>query len=384
MPSDPQVPFLQVKLESRTLSMDVASLEIEDDDRLIDRATIVVDDPNRPYTDLVHEGMKVRIDMGWGTKHAILFEGLVISLTGECRRDGRRLATINALDLSHKMNREQRTENHEGALSVILKKLVERSEHGGQIKVGEIRIDPDPVFSLPPLRQHNETDWRFIQRLAGLYHARAFVEFNDGCSRFYFLPVRMLLQSNAFGSLNYCPGFSQVIEFEIQRFAGRASAHQTISVHDPRSGALVQTPQLPPRTPDPPPVPDPENLRRLNSISPALGRRYQAAAEVAAGSAETAADQRPRRNARGAHYDPSLATAAHDPDPTEALGFIGRGAIVGNIDLRAKGKVSLHGFGTWADEGDWYLRRVTHVYTRAIDERRRNSSTYHTKFLVTR
>src|SRR6266508_1063662 len=115
--ADQTRPFVDLKIQGSSMGLEVRLVEVEDNDRLIDQARIVVDDPNRPYTDFVQEGQTVLVDLGWTTEHAVLFEGVVTRVSGEATREGRRQVTITALDLSKKMDRQQRSENHTGTLS---------------------------------------------------------------------------------------------------------------------------------------------------------------------------------------------------------------------------------------------------------------------------
>ncbi len=61
----------------------------------------------------------------------------------------------------------------------------------------------------------------------------------------------------------------------------------------------------------------------------------------------------------GLPSDSSLAEALSKRDPTTVRGLRARALAVGNINLRAKSKVTIHGITNYA-EGDWYVRVARH------------------------
>jgi hypothetical protein len=54
------------------------------------------------------------------------------------------------------------------------------------------------------------------------------------------------------------------------------------------------------------------------------------------------------------------------PDPTQRLGLLGEGISVGNIHLRAKGRLTISGVQALPEwvAGNWYVRKVIHVFLR--------------------
>ncbi len=377
---DARVPFVELMLGGSRVAADVVRVEVDDHDRLIDTATVLVDDPHRPYSDFTREELTLKVDLGWETEHAVIFEGIVTRVSSSTRGEGGRQVRLVANDLSYRMKTTSRQpKNHTGKLSSILKSIVAQPEYAG-IAVGEIQIDPDPEFTTPPLRQHEESDWQFIQRLAERYRARAFVEYNEGSSRFYFVSLEKLLSTETVGTLHFCPGFSELIDFEFQRYAAGAEPLNSTTLQHPSTGELVTSPDPGPSPEESPSALDPMTVDRLNRLDPALGGRYQAAAAIAEG-APSAAAQRPRRRVSGVGSDAELARDLSRPDRTFALGLRGEGTAVGTVKMRAKGKVRILGVTSWA-EGDWYLRNVKHVFART--SREPGHSTFVTRFVVTK
>lgn len=386
-PAAAETAFVEIKLEDSKIGADIVSVVIEDHDQWVDKATIVVDDPNAQYLQAAREGLSVTVDLGW-KKHAVIFEGVLAQPTGICTTGGLRQTTLVALDLSHQMRAAKRTEDHVGDLSKILEKLVARPEYKKKIEVGKIEVekkdDKEPTYTeRVPLRQHGVSDWVLIQELAEKYQARAFVEYNEGSSKFYWVPIKKLLDSFTLGSFHYCQGSGKLLDFKLQRFAAGASEAAAMSVIDPLSGAVTSTPPEPKPQPEPAPAADPGTLARIGGYSPRAAEQYKSALELAAGAQSTPEDQKPTGGRQIGASDVQALGEKHGSNPAFKLGLRGTGRCVGTIDLRAKGKVSIYGIAP-IYEGDWYLRSVRHVYTRVLDADRKDRSTYHSEFVATR
>jgi len=180
---DDALVHLVVSVEGVDLSAQVSYVDIEDDDRLIDRATVVIDDPYGAVGDIPREGQGLQIELGWVSEYAVLFDGDIIRVVTEAHGALTRRVTLVALDVSYRlMQGEPKTRDHTGSLSSIIQAIV--AEYG--LAVGQVQLDPDPSITDDlPLRQTNKKDWAFIQEVAQRYRARAFVEYNDGASQLY-------------------------------------------------------------------------------------------------------------------------------------------------------------------------------------------------------
>ena len=364
--------FLSVTVQDVELSAQVSYAEVEDNDRLIDRATVIVDDPNGALGDIPREGQTLAVELGWMTEHAVLFQGDIVRVVTEASNGGPRRVTLVAFDPSHRMTQGlPKTRDHIGKLSDIFKTIV--GEYS--LPIGQIALDPDPEFTEElPLRQTNRKDWAFVQEMAARYRARAFVEFNEGASKFYAVAEGQLLQGESIGTLSYAEGPGQLVEFRYQRVAASAAPQSTAITLDPHTGDIVTVPPPTPAAAEPPPAPDPVRAEVLDALGGSFGDDYTAALDQA-GKAETKPEQlRPLTIVAGLPSDPTIPDRIARLDPTRALGLHGDGVAVGSIHLRAKGKVGISGIANWA-EGDWYVRQVTHI---TADQQ------YWSRFVVTR
>lgn len=370
MADNPMVPYMHVFWQGSDISSSVTAVEIEDHDLLIDRATILLDDDKGVGINLSEEGQTIKIDMGWNSEHAVLFEGLTHKPEGKANQKGKTLR-ITAFDFSDKLHRKYRSDTYTGKLSDIITKLVK--DKNIEVGPGDIAPDPDPTFDKDPLAQTNETDLQFIQKLARKYRARAFVEYNDNKSKFYFMPVKKFLDVKQ-GLMRYCRG-TPLLEFNYKKIAKRADALRDDSRVDPYTGEIITS-----KAPEPPPPPAPtldaETTGALASSGmTSLGDSAEKAVKDAP---EKRTEQMTQQTASGGASDPDEAQLANQQDPTRASGLFGKGTVVGTIKLRAKGTVKIEGIAQWA-EGDWYVAVVKHIYRKLPDK-----PLYHTRFFVTR
>jgi len=384
--ADP-TPFISVRWQDGEIGSVIQQVNVEDHDRLIDRARIVVDDPRELAGNIVQEGQTVQVDIGWSDDHQIIFEGEVVRAVPEST-GGRRRVTITALDYGLRLRRHDRPPDdppYRGKLSDIVLRLASGVATSGlTVSADNIKPDPDPEFTETRelVRRAGLNDWDFIQQLAVENDCRAFVEFNDGHSTFYFVRTQTLLDAAPMGSLHQCPGYTELLDFRSQRIASGAAPAYTTSTVDPSTGTSVDS-AAPAPTPTPPPTPDADVRSRLSDVSDGDALAYDAGIDAAGRATTTPADQVPQVFLPGLPSDPALAERLLRRDRTRILGQLGEGTALGNVHLRAKGRLTLEGVPTWS-EGDWYVARVNHLFTRTAGAGEPFAGTYRTRFVVTR
>ena len=374
MAGDP--PFLSIRWNDKADLTGVArSVTIEDDDRLIDKATVVIADPQRSAPEFRGD-QTLEITMGWSAQHAMMFSGIVQSASGTNAADGTSTITIVAYDPSVLMHREPCDATYTGTLSSVVRTVAGRHP---TIPIRDVVCDPDPNFTgTPQLIQHNLTDLQFLQWLAWRYGHRAFVEVNDGRPQFSFVSNQRLMQGDVMGTLQWCRGLRQLTEFRYEKVAARAARQRIAATPDPATGTDTPTQGATPAPIDPP-IASPDRAAALGAADPALRTRYEAGVQAAQANPAPAPTPAP---VVGLPSDPHLATAVTALDPTQVLGLRGTGTAVGTVMLRAKGKVRIEGVAPWA-EGEWYVRKAVHTW-RDTSSRRARSASYQTSFTVTK
>jgi phage protein D len=376
-------PYVQVRLQDIDISADVRSLDVEDHDRLTDQATIVLNDPSMTTAEVPREGQRVLIELGWSCAHAVVFEGVVFRVQVQASGDNRQQVTLTAFDRSYLLRRRPpQPTDHMGKLSAIVRAIVARVPSNG-IAVGQIEPDPDPeVAAAAPLRQTSQTDWDFILQLAERYGCRAFVEYNGGASKFYFIPMLRFLQQQPMGKLSYAGTSGRIVRIDFDRLASAASPVRGAVTADPVTGESqpAQPPQVASEDPAPP-------LASTRARAPGGGTQLDHALQVAGTAIDTPEQLRPVEIVQGLPSDPERATLASRNDPTCALGMRARGTCSGVVTLRAKGQVELEGVAAWAT-GAWYVRQVNHIVNLVTDAQGTATAGvdpgYTTRFLLTR
>ncbi|MEV0248484.1 hypothetical protein AB0H76_17935 [Nocardia sp. NPDC050712] len=364
----------------RDVSPPVASVDVEDHDRLTDKATVILDDNTGVLADASFEGLELRLTLGWQAHPAMIFEGVVSAARVIAAPGGQRIE-LTALDFTHRMSKhtpaEPKVWNNGETLEQVLTEIVSRAEY----RITPLQIEPteNTTFSkTDPLRQANVNDWAFVLGLAERQNCLAFLEFDGkNTSHFYFVPIEKVGTAAPIGALSYCRGMGDLVEFDFERIAAGALPARAAATIDPLSGAVVDAPA-------PAPAPRPQLPAPGSGRDPDLGKSRTAALEALTELAAAAAAKLPAPTHRviGTIADPGAAKATIVRDPTRALGFAGRGVATGNVLLRAKSRVSISGISAWA-AGDWYLTKVNHVYRRERSENRGRAS-YYTKFAATR
>lgn len=351
--SESRQPYKRVHLQGIDISANVRSAEVEDNDRLIDKAVVVLNDPSGSGSEAPREGNTLLVDLGWGESHAVLFEGEVTQIANAAAGCDPKQLTITALDLSYRLRKRPfRATHHVGTLSSILRAIVTREPTTG-IEVGQIEPDPDPEFTeAAPLRQTTQNDWDFIVLLARRHSCRAFVEYNGGSSKFYFVPIARLTEGEAMGTLAATGMAGRITRFSYERTASDAAPRRGAAAVDPITGDTV--------TVAPPPPPDEPAHTPGETTAEAGGAALDSALSVAAEATETPQSQRPESFQPGTPSSAARAESETAQDPTMALGFTARGACVGTVMLRAKGAVDVAGISGWG-VGRWYVRKVKHT-----------------------
>jgi phage protein D len=365
-------PFIKATWQGQDVSSFVREVEIEDDDRLIDKAIVSFDDRIGAFA----EGQTLKLELGWQSEHAVLFEGKIKEVESHTQGEGAQRTHVTAYDLAWAMNRDAKTrEFTSGTVSDAVRSIA----GAYAVPIKTIASDPDPTLTpISPERQVNVTDWVFLQRLAQRYGARTYVEYNDGSSQFYFVNERTLVNAPVAGGLFWCGGRGPLIEFRARRGAAGAAASVTATATDPATGETRTT------TPDAVTPPPPLSASDATTASVAGDSSAQAALRSTLQAAGTAtdhpADDVPARGTVGAPSDPARAALATRRDLTRLLGLHADGLAVGTVHLRAKGTIHVAGVAAWA-EGDWYVQRAVHTYRSGATAR---SGSYQTRFIATR
>ncbi len=397
MPQAEQV-YMRVRIGTADVSDHVWRIDVEDIDRGCDKLTLQVVDPNSGNADALAPGQRVEVELGWELEKALVFEG-VIRVVNPIAGDKHRMEVV-AFDLSSLLAATPAKDappldaQFTGTLNKVLTDILSRYA----IPIGAITIDPMPVIEQDkPLRRENRTDLQLVMYLAELYRSRAFVEVNvvptdaavvvnkGGTSRFYFVSEAALLAQEPMGTLKFCRGFSQLLEFDYKRVGSGASPSTSSVISDPKTGQPIAL-EAEPVAEIPPNTPDSQREARAEAVQ-GSGAQYAAGVQAAGEDAvQRPSDLLPVRVATGLPSDEAAAEAAIKKDRTRTVGLHGRGVAMGTVFLRAKGCVNIEGLASWS-AGKWYVTRVNHLverHTIRIKDKDTTRYTFRSKFVATR
>lgn len=364
-----------------TIVDSVRTLTVEDHDRLIDEARITIDDSFGLAGHGVQPGQGVSVEIGWDDEFTKIFDGNVVEVTGSMGGDSASSGTtVVAHDPSAALHAASNTiVAQEGeTLSQLVTRVM--ATHHGAIPIGEVACDPDPTFQEPNLpRSMGRTDFEFLQHLATVWGCRCFVEWNDDKSKFYFKTISSLWSAKPMGALQMCRGWGEIRSFNYERVAARAARQLVTAAIDPVSGDTT-------RSDSGPVVPTPTPPAGVSAAVATAQPGLAAAATGLAAGASTPPPPNPPRAVPGGSSDPARSATHVIIDPTRVSGLRGEAQTAGNVDIRAKGRVTLTGISPWA-EGDWWVKRVKHIVRqqRITDgDEQRLSATYECSLEVTR
>ncbi|OYY91547.1 MAG: hypothetical protein B7Y45_03040 [Sphingomonas sp. 28-66-16] len=349
MADPPPLPYQRVLLQGIDISANVRFVEVEDHDRLIDRAVVEVDDPAGLAREAPREGNTLVVELGWADTHAALFEGEITRV--QTREAGCEVPRVRltALDFASRIQKRPfEATNHTGTLSAIVRAIVTRTANVG-VTVAQVEPAVDPNYTeTAPLRQ-TQDDWAFITEQSRRAGCISFVEYNAERSQFYFVPLTGIMAAAPAGQLSNVGTSGRILSINLERSAGTADTRRSAASIDPATGD-VRVSAAPPPPVETPSVP---SARAIDTADRA-GAPIDDAIAVAGEATETPATLRPT----------GLAVGARDgdapQDPTLALGWRARGRCVGTVMLRAKSRIELTGVASWA-ETQWYVKRAKHV-----------------------
>lgn len=366
-------PFWEVRVVDPVINLtpSLRSVEIEDNDRLADKATVVLGSPVGFTRPQLVPGLKVIVDVGWQDEHAAIFQGKIANVSDSSDGAGA-TTTFTAYDMSIVMHHCFGRSYGPGTLEDILREII---SYQSDLTIGEIKLDSNPNFSERQTPPASMTDLQYIQFLAVKYRSRAFVELiyeeQEPKAKFYFISERELASRTPEAKLRCCGGFHELSNFRFERVSTHATPYRPATVMNPQTGEPATSDPGPPPAAPPP---EPDAVREAAADAAGVGDAARGM-EQASTSAQAGVEQMRRQlRTAGLPSDPETAEYMTRPDPTTLLGLRGTGDAVGNVNLRAKTMVRISGITSYA-AGNWYMRVARHKVL---------NGSYVTQILVTR
>ncbi len=360
-----RTPYFQVILEDQDVSAWVDSVSVVEDDRMADGVSIAISDPRMIYADALFEGSLVEVDMGYAeaNQHALMLRAVITKVDVSYPANGVSAVTLKGEDQSILMGLVEKNRLWRNlSVTDIVREIADEYDFLAGV---EARLDPDPPVARRPIHQDGKTDLGFLQDLAKEYHAKCFVELDEGGDEIlYFMPERSVTSLRRPDEivLRYRMGpDSNLVSFSPSfdsNYIDRLKEVNDVDVE----GEAIESAEAPPvevviwglsqdRLAEASPK-DRDTIRALYDVGASRKRELQ----------EMFASQRPTVGEVAADQADLDATV----DSLEALrlGMSANGSTFGNVWLRAKSRVEIQGVGERFN-GDWYVTSATHKIDRS-------------------
>ena len=156
---------------SYDLSDDLSSLVVDQCEGRPDALTVEIADPYKVLGHALQEGMEVVVDLGTDDDHAVVFRGRIYRVDGAFPTSQTPTLRLQAYDRSMRMGLKRRNRPFTGmTLSRIVQEVA-----GPYFRTVDVQVQGDPPFPGNGIRQHEETDLRFLRRLARAFGCLLYV-----------------------------------------------------------------------------------------------------------------------------------------------------------------------------------------------------------------
>jgi phage protein D len=343
-------------------SDDIHALRIDQREGTPDSLTAELADPFKVLTHAIQEGMDVEVELGTDGDHAVVFRGRIYKVDGDFPTEQTPTLQITAYDPSMRMGLRKRNRVFSDvALSDIVNTVAST-----YFSTLDVSLEGDPKFPLPGVRQQEETDLRFLRRLAKTYGCLLYVSAGDTDDTFHFVSEFQVM--NGTPALTVYYGRSDVdnrlLSFKSNADASRIELPRILSGMDFDSGQPTEMTTTSPN--DPNDVADPsfsENLAALAAAFPDKADGLNGLiGSASASQTKMLADFAPAiRDATTTFITEDQQQAiAQNQFPTSLHGMRGEGATVGIRQLVAQSLLAIGDVGG-RFSGNWFLSEVRHI-----------------------
>jgi hypothetical protein len=348
--TDPS-PLCRVTVEGEDLTDLAVRVAVEESDERADLARIVFGDSMLVLCDALHEGLSVEVELGRADEHAVVFRGVVTSVTAVFPPAGSPTVELVAHDSLILLSLRARTRRWANTtVSSIVRRVA--LDHG--LVAGRIDLRRDGSYPVErPLQQVAETDLALLERIARDHDAKLFVDHSGPVDQLCLVSTAALESAEPIDrSLVFNASLS---DFRAGFDAWAADPSEELVTTDPDGERLALAERL--LQPDDARwTPDATRIARLGE---GAGRVAAVIARGAGKRARLTDYWRVPPRTAGVPARPAGDTAGNHGDLLRRRGQTGRGRAGGSIWLRPRARVEITGYGgRWS--GVWTLTRVRH------------------------
>lgn len=352
-------PFCAVRVEATDLTPLAVRLQVEETDERADVARIVFGDSLLVLCDVLHEGMAVEVELGRTGEHAVVFRGIVTSVSAHFPPAGAPTVEVVAHDSLILLSMRPRTRRwaNTGVGEIVRRIAVDHGLVAGTVAPGEEAVYP----AERPAQQVAETDLAFLERLAQDHDAKLYVDHSGPVDQLCLVSTAALAAAAPLTHSLELNG--SLVDFRASFDAWAANPSEELVTTDAESGDRIRTVEELVGAEPQAWAPDPWRLARLDPGDGAV------VAQLMTRSASKRAQltrywRVPPRVAGVPSRRPGDAHGALG-DRLRRRGQTGRGRASGSMWLRPRARVEIVGYGgRWS--GVWTLARVRHEVDLAL------------------
>src|SRR5262245_20320049 len=175
------------------LSSDLTSLWIEEDEARPALLVVNLADPYKVFGHALQEGMDIEVELGWVDDHSLVFRGRIYLVDADFPSAGVPRLTLRAHDNSMRLGLRRRSRPW---TDITLSGIVGEIADDNGFDSSGVHVLGDPKFVGNGIQQQNETDLKFVHRLADMYGAETYVAARAGLDEFVFLSQREVMTSD--------------------------------------------------------------------------------------------------------------------------------------------------------------------------------------------
>lgn len=346
-------PYYCVELEGENISDLLSEVKIEESDSRADMATLRFPDNELVLIDLLQEGQKIEIDLGYSNAHAIVFRGNISSVRPNIPSEGQPHIEVEAMNSLMRLALQPKTYLW---TDTTVSQIVHDIAIDHELRLGQVQPAYNAEFSeTHPKPQVETMDLAFLYSLADDYGSRLFVQYDDIGDTLNFVSVEKLLEANA---LNTPLVFNENLEsFSITADSFAASPPVAVTSTDASSGEPTPSSSSEVDTSQGRWTPDADRIAQLEE---GLNRISRLVARTAIGREQPGIYRQTLARLVGAPARLESDLSQTFGNAAQILGQSGIGQTKGSYWLHPRRMVQIEGYGgRWS--GVWYLSEVDHL-----------------------
>ena len=345
------------------LSGDISSLAVDEREGQPDHLTVELSDPFKVLGHALREGMDITVDLGTASDHAVVFRGRIYRVDGSFPLDDVPTLKLEAYDSSMKMGLLRRSRVFTN--NMTLKQVVQQVA-GFYFGSVNTKIVGDVTFTGNGIRQDDETDLRFLLRLARAYGCVAYVSIGATSDTFNFVGQQTVMQSTPAVTLYYgrCDVAHRLLSFHSSADVSDVQLPRVLSGIDQNTGQAISvtTADINALPSEPDPFLD-ENLTAFRAVAPVKAAQLELLLSTAKGvqsSLQQELGQTTRQPTSTFTTQNDMSAIAQNQFSTSLHGMRASGQALGVPQLVACTSVAIQDVGGRFSKS-WYLTQVRHT-----------------------